>query len=192
MTFIKLLDEGLHNKNDIQQIVSKIESIIDSFKEMGSTKRTVDITEYFTTEGSSIKLVKLELIKSDIEFADINVDTHRKSLRIRIGITKKKTDYADSVKHEIIHAFDYIKSNGKSTKYGYKTNKEYYSHEFEFNEKINEIAQKLGKIKYTNKKKLLDSIWNVTTPEFYGVLRTDDKMYQRLLHRLVREHIIET
>jgi ABC-type amino acid transport substrate-binding protein len=191
MNFTDLLLEALHAGKNIDDISNQITHYIDEFKESGSIKRIIDITDYFNIEGSSINLIKLELLKNNIEFADINVDPRKKTLRIRLGITKKKDNYSSSIRHEVIHAFDYIKSNGKSTKYGYKTNKEYYSHEFEFNEKINEIAQKLGKIKYTNKKNLLGAIWNITSPDFYGVLSTDDKLYQRLLHRLIREKVLE-
>lgn len=191
MTFTNLLIESLYNSNEISHISSKIEQQIDDFKESGSLKRVKDITEFFNIERSHIQSIRIELIKSGITFADINISKGKKIITIRIGITNKE-NYTSSIRHEIIHAFDFIKSNGKITKYGYKNSKEYYSHEFEFNEKINHITQKLGKIKYTTKKNLLDRIYDITTPDFYGVLATDDKLYQRLLHRLVREHIIET
>ena len=193
MRAIELISESLYNIDNTKKILDEImDDIITPFIEGNSRKGVYDVSSYFNLKGSKIQRVQLELTNSSHEFADCASNLDKTEVRVQIHRSKNKGVYYRTLKHEIVHVFDFIRSDGKHHKLGYKDFNDKFFIDIEFNEKINEIAMAIGKnrkIKYNNKEKILELVNKVSKP-FAEALKVNSELYTKFLKRMIREKLM--
>ncbi len=193
MNMINILEE-LHNSSKLDKIAEHI-----YLRHFVTEIMNFPINKYFEDEGYNLYdwYVFCEFDKTKSSYIDISYSRHR----LKIYIDSKDRNYDDvlqSIKHEVIHILDFLKSIEKNKgilldkkfRKGYNDNSlSYYNYSQEFNQLIHYLDKLSKKIKFNNYQDLIEYLRGEESLYIDKEATKDPSFKKRLLSRIARENI---